>query len=78
MQLDSEVAKLFEVIDMIRKYKTDNTIKYGQESQSVTISWTQEHIAVLKKYSNDIKSITRCKEVNFTEAQELAVLITSL
>ncbi len=63
--LDSEVRKLFELIDLIRKYKTENKIKFWQEMKDINIWWTTEEIEVLKKFTDDIKSISKTSNVNF-------------
>jgi len=54
-KLDDEVKKLFEVIDIMRKYKADNQIKMSLEVDEINVSGTNEDIEVLKKYSDSIK-----------------------
>jgi len=71
--INNEVSKLFKLINIIRKFKTDNWIKYWVISNSVNILCIFEDSIIYKKYIDDIKSISRTKDVNFIESENLSV-----
>ncbi len=73
--LDAEAEKLFEIIELTRKFKTDNSIKYWQESEKIIVGWSEEDLVILKKYSNDIRSISRSASVEFAISEESNVQI---
>lgn len=70
-----EVSKLFEYITLIRKFKTENWIKYSQENKETIVYWTRLDILILSKYEDDIKSISRSKKVAFVESESSFVEI---
>jgi hypothetical protein len=71
--LNLEVEKLFEVFDWIRKYKTNNEIKYWQETNEISIFWEDNDIQILKKYKNELLSISRSKNIYFSHSPVLNV-----
>jgi valyl-tRNA synthetase len=64
------VNKLFEIICLIRKHKTDNSIKYWQESNEINIYCNDNDENVLKSFINEIKAISNSKTVNFVKTEE--------
>ncbi|MBP7847847.1 class I tRNA ligase family protein [Patescibacteria group bacterium] len=70
------IKELFDIIDLIRKYKTEHGIKYGQESNTITIFGDEQCIEMLKSFVNEIKSIARSEKVLFEHAEELSVNIS--
>jgi valyl-tRNA synthetase len=68
---DSEKAGevLVQVIDEIRKYKTDNNMSLGAELEKVDI----EGPAMIKSLKEDIKGTGRIKEMSFKEGKEIKI-----
>lgn len=69
--LNTETKKLFEIVDMMRKFKSDNNIKLGQQVMKIIISWSSDQINDLKKYSDNIMAVTKAKEIVFLEWDSL-------
>ncbi len=69
------IEKLFQIVTLIRKYKTENSIKYGQESSEIIISGSSEDIKILDWYLNEIISISRSKKTTFTIWENIWVQI---
>lgn len=69
------IEKLFQIITLIRKYKTENSIKYGQESSEIIISWNSEDIQTLEWYLNEIISISKSKKLTFAIWENIWVQI---
>ena len=70
---NKEISKLFKLVNAIRKFKTDNSIKYWVVSEKVNISSCSDDIKIYNKYINDIKSISRVLGVNFIESDDLVI-----
>ena len=75
LNIDKNVNKLFECITLIRKYKTENSIKYSQDSSELIVYWNSEDIEQLSDFSNELKSISRSKQVIFIDSDKLDVKI---
>lgn len=65
LNIDSEVDNLFTYIALIRRYKTEHSIKYSQDSEELIVCWHEQLITELSNYSNELKSISRSKKVTF-------------
>lgn len=74
--LHADTKLLFTAIELIRKFKTDTWIKYGQESEKLIVRGSAADLNILQWYASDLISITRCVAVEFEEGgEELAVEI---
>lgn len=74
--LHTDMKLVLTVIELIRKFKTDTWIKYGQESEKLVVSGNAEALSSLQLYVSDLISITRCTAVEFKAgAEELGVEI---
>ncbi len=69
------VKELFELIDLIRKNKTEQGIKYGHESRELIITWTDELLEKIRSFESEIKSIARSENVSFTSGKSLSAIL---
>ncbi|MFH0859755.1 MAG: valine--tRNA ligase [Candidatus Altiarchaeota archaeon] len=58
---------LMEVVGLIRKHKSDNSIPLGNELESVTIRASADAIEKLRLVEDDIRGTGRIKEISFEE-----------
>ncbi len=66
---------VFQIIEQVRGYKTENKLWLGTELKQLVISWEQKLIDGLKNFDSDIKSVTRSNEIIYKETKEFGVEI---
>lgn len=71
--LDAGMTKSFEVIEALRKFKTDNKIRLGEEIELALISGPKEDIEMLKMFKDDIQGVSRARKIEFAEAETLTL-----
>lgn len=74
--LDNDVSRLFDVIDLVRKTKTDLSIKYLDEPSLVSLNATSDIYDALLRFEDEIKSVSRAKEIKISVQESLACDIT--
>ncbi len=74
----STIEKVFEVIEGVRKFKTDNKIRLGEEIKSVDISAPAENLAILKCFADDIQGVSRSHNITFKESENLSFSFQAL
>ncbi len=67
------VNYLFQIIEETRTYKTEKKIWLGTELSAIGIHAEEKTIALLQSFINDIKSVTRAKDIYFTENKEFSI-----
>lgn len=55
----------FEIIEAVRKFKTDNKIRLGEEIAEVKVKATEQDVALLKNFQDDIQGISRARAISF-------------
>jgi len=74
-KVDENVQYLLQIIEKVRWYKTNKQIWLGTELDSIEIVGKSEIIKWLTDYSDDIKSVTRAKEIKFVEWKDFEIKI---
>ncbi|MCX6825107.1 MAG: valine--tRNA ligase [candidate division SR1 bacterium] len=69
------MESIFQIIEKVRGYKTENKLGLGTELKELTISGEKELINGLKSFTNDLKSVTRSNEIVFQESDVFNVEI---
>ncbi|GIW21413.1 MAG: hypothetical protein KatS3mg068_0420 [Candidatus Sericytochromatia bacterium] len=62
-----------QIVELVRKFKTENKISMGKEVENIIIKSNKEQIEFLNKIKDDIIGITRAKNINFLENDLLEV-----
>ncbi len=69
------VNYLFQIIELARTYKTEKKLSLGTELSTLEIKANKETISLLQSFMNDIRSVTRAKELRFTENEKFSIEI---
>lgn len=62
-----------QLIEMVRRFKTENKISMGKEVEVLNIKASKETIEFLNQIKDDILGVTRAKSVNFIENENLDI-----
>lgn len=65
LNINEEVTKLFTYISLIRKYKNENSIKYGLDSNELVVYCSASDKEYLYNFCNELKSISRSKNIQY-------------
>ncbi|RYY00359.1 valine--tRNA ligase, partial [bacterium] len=71
-EIYSTIEQVFEIVEGVRKFKTDNKIRLGEEIKSVEISGNSSTVEMLKHFKDDIQGVSRSHQVSFKEGENLA------
>ncbi len=69
-QIFNGMEMVFELIEGVRKFKTDNKIRLGEEIDSVRISGNEDVIKIIKAFQDDIIGISRARNIEFAFSPE--------
>ena len=69
---------VFEIIEGVRKFKTDNKIRLGEEIAAVKISGNPEVTAILQGFQDDIIGISRAGKIEFSDSAEFSFEFVAL
>jgi valyl-tRNA synthetase len=69
-QIFNGMEMVFAVIEGVRKFKTDNKIRLGEEIETVKISGNKETVGIIKAFQDDIIGITRARNIEFADSAE--------
>jgi len=64
-QIYKSMDLFFDVVEGVRKFKTESKIRLGEEIELVKISAPSEDLEYLKAYKDDILGVTRAKNIEF-------------
>lgn len=70
-ELISEFAQVQELIEYVRRYKSENQISMWAELANLQISGPESYLKIVKKYSDDLKGVTKANLLTFSEAVEI-------
>ena len=65
-----EFEKIKEIIESVRKFKTENQISMWAELKSLDIHWSKEFLEIARKYLDDIIWVTKAQKVDLIESNE--------
>ncbi|HOG15499.1 MAG TPA: valine--tRNA ligase [Candidatus Absconditabacterales bacterium] len=65
-----EFEKIKEIIESVRKFKTENQISMGAELKSLDIHGSKEFLEIARKYLDDIIGVTKAQKVDLIESHE--------
>lgn len=69
-ELIKEFEKIKEIIESVRKFKTENQISMWAELKSLDIHWSKEFLEIVRKYLDDIIWVTKAQKVDLIESNE--------
>jgi valyl-tRNA synthetase len=72
-EAEKEGEMLVQVVDLIRKYKTDNNLSLGAELEKVVVETPDTKL--LKVVEEDIKGTGRISKVEIKEGKELKLIV---
>lgn len=62
-----EFEQIKEIIESVRKFKTEKQISIWAELKNLTISWNKKYLEIVKKYEDDITWVTKTQNINYLE-----------
>ncbi|MEK7432017.1 MAG: valine--tRNA ligase [Cyanobacteriota bacterium] len=65
----SGITKVIEIIEAVRKFKTDNKIRLGEEIEKVIIKSSASELEIIKPFQDDIQGVSRTRSVVFEPAE---------
>jgi valyl-tRNA synthetase len=68
----STVEQVFEIIEGVRKFKTDNKIRLGEDIKFVNIKGNKETLELIKAFKDDIQGVSRANQVNLIEESDFS------
>jgi valyl-tRNA synthetase len=68
-------AKVIDVVEAARKYKTEKQISMGAELQKLILSGPQEYLDMIGTYMDDVIGVTKTLNVEFLEKDGVATMI---
>lgn len=74
-----EFDKIKEIIETVRKFKTEKQISMWAELKNLTISWPKIFLETVSKYLDDILWVTKAQKIDLVESSEaIEIKIESL
>ena len=68
--LGQRIDSLFiEIIEAVRKFKTDNKIRLGEEIEKVIIKSSASELEIIKPFQDDIQGVSRTRSAVFEPAE---------
>lgn len=69
-----EFEQIKEIIESVRKFKTEKQISIGAELKNLIISWPKDYLTIVKKYSDDISWVTKTKNIEYLEKKDITCI----
>lgn len=69
-----EFEQIKEIIESVRKFKTEKQISIGAELNNLIISWPKDYLIIVKKYSDDISWVTKTQNIEYLEKEGIACI----
>ena len=69
---------LIQVIEQVRKYKSEQQISMGAELSNLTITCTTDQQKSIRIFFDDILGVTKAKEITFQEGNEISTTMTPI
>lgn len=63
-KIKSDFDCFLEVVEYVRKYKTEKQISMWAEIEKLTIKWSKDYIEILKNYVDDLIGVTKAKTIH--------------
>ncbi len=63
------------IIELVRRYKTEKQISLWTEVSELIIFWNEEQVKIIKKYIDDIKWVSKAKNIEFKNWNDIQIEI---
>ncbi len=77
-QINQGMEMVFQVIEGVRKFKTENKIRLGEEIETVIISGNIEQLDIIGNFSDDILGVTRARNIEKVKAENFSFEFVAL
>lgn len=74
-KIKSEFNKFLEIVEYVRKYKTEKQISMWAELDGLTISWPNDYLENVKKYTDDLIGVSKAKNIEWVESDSICCKI---
>ncbi len=75
-KLKADYEIFLNIVENVRKYKSEKQISMGSDITLLTIKTTQSDSQIIQKYIDDLIWVTKAKEIKFIESSDFGVEIT--
>ena len=69
-----EFEKISEIIEYVRRFKTEKQISMWAELSKLIIAWPKDYIEIVKKYEDDLKWVTKAWIIEYIEKEEISIV----
>jgi valyl-tRNA synthetase len=60
-----------DIVEYVRKYKTEKQISMWADIEKLIIKWSKDYIEIIKKYTDDLIGVTKVKNIEWIENNEI-------
>jgi valyl-tRNA synthetase len=60
-----------EIVESVRKYKTEKQISMWAELEKLIIKWPKDYLDIVKKYTDDLIGVTKAKNIEWIESIDM-------
>lgn len=72
--LAEQMEKVLDIVEQVRKFKTEQQISLGAELKNLVISGPAEYLAEIKNYEDDLLWVTKAQHIEYLEKDGIACL----
>ncbi len=66
-EIVSEFEKISEIIESVRRFKTEKQISMWAELKNIVISWPKDYLELVKKFQDDLAWVTKTQNIEYLE-----------
>jgi valyl-tRNA synthetase len=70
-KIKSEFNLFLDIVEYVRKYKTEKQISMWAELEKLTVKWPKDYLETIKKYTDDLVGVTKTKNIEWIENSEI-------
>ncbi len=70
-KIKSDFNLFLEIVESVRKYKTEKQISMWAELEKLIIKWPKDYLDIVKKYTDDLIGVTKAKNIEWIESIDM-------
>ncbi|MCF7834902.1 valine--tRNA ligase [Candidatus Gracilibacteria bacterium] len=69
--IKSDFDKFLEIVEYVRKYKTEKQISMGAELEKLIVKGPNDYLDIIKKHSDDLVGVSKTKNIEWVEDSDI-------